>query len=109
MVRRLKRDLKKLGIESVPDRILVQIDLEHERGAVVSSSDALRIGKVSPTDDLGPGEAVDLELAEKCWLATPSFALRRKASAGWRSFAFSSAFSRAPRLSRRALRCTRAR
>ncbi len=62
MVRRLKRDLKKLGIESVPDRILVQINLAHEAGrwsARVMRSD----GKAAPTADLGPGEAVDLELA----------------------------------------------
>jgi hypothetical protein len=62
MVRRLKRDLKKLGIESVPDRILVRIDLSHEAGrwsALSTRSD----GKVAATADLGPGDAIDLELA----------------------------------------------
>ncbi len=62
MVRRLKRDLKKLGIESVPDRILVQIDLAHETGRW--SARAMRSDrKTADVTDLGPGEAVDLELA----------------------------------------------
>lgn len=64
MVRRLKRDLKKLGIESVPDRILVQIDLTHDAGhwsAAAKRSD----GKAAPPVDLGPGADVDLELARR--------------------------------------------
>jgi hypothetical protein len=62
MVRRLKRDLKQLGIESVPDRILVQIDLVHEAGrwsACARRSD----GTTATAVDLGRGEAVDLDLA----------------------------------------------
>jgi len=63
MVRRLKRDLKKLGIESVPDRVLVQINLAHEGGrwtARHTRSD----GRPDAIEDLGLGDAADLELAE---------------------------------------------
>lgn len=62
MVRRLKRDLKKLGIESVPDRVLVQINLVHANGhwnAQPTRSDAVPV----PALDLGPGAPVDLELS----------------------------------------------
>jgi hypothetical protein len=62
MVRRLKRDLKRLGFEGVPERVLVQIDLAHEAGrwlARPTRSD----GKPGETADLGPGDAVDLELS----------------------------------------------
>lgn len=62
MVRRLKRDLKKLGIESVPDRILVQIDLVHEDGRWLAKpmrSD----GEALSSLELGAVEVSDLELA----------------------------------------------
>lgn len=62
MVRRLKRDLKKLGNERMPERILVQIDLVLQAGRWSSRakrSDA----KVDDAVDLGPGDAADLELA----------------------------------------------
>jgi len=63
MVRRLKRDLKKLGIERVPDRILVQFNLVHEAGRW--SATAVRSdGKSAPAIDLDCGDAVDLELAK---------------------------------------------
>lgn len=62
MVRRLKRDLKKLGIESVPDRVLVQINLVHE-GGQWRGQPARSDGKPVPVLELGPGAAVDLELA----------------------------------------------
>jgi hypothetical protein len=62
MVRRLKRDLKELGIESVPDRILVQIDLAHEAGRW-SAREKRSDGKTTDAVDLGPGNAVDLDLA----------------------------------------------
>lgn len=62
MVRRLKRDLKKLGIESMPDRVLVRIDLSHEAGGW-SARTARSDGKPGGTSDLGSGEPVDLELA----------------------------------------------
>lgn len=62
MVRRLKRDLKKLGIDRVPDRVLVQIDLAHQSGRW-SSHTARSDGKTPMSGDLGPGEPVDLELA----------------------------------------------
>jgi len=62
MVRRLKRDLKKLGIESVPDRVLVRIDLTHEAGRW-SARPRRSDEEASAAADLGPGEAVDLELA----------------------------------------------
>lgn len=57
------QDLKKLGIESVPDRVLVQIDLVHDAGrwsARARRSD----GKETPAADLGKGDATELELAE---------------------------------------------
>lgn len=62
MVRRLKRDLKKLGVERVPERILVKIELQHDAerwSAVAQRSD----GREPTTTDLGAGSAVDLELA----------------------------------------------
>lgn len=63
MVRRLKRDLKKLGIDSVPDRILVQINLEHTSGEW--SGQAMRSdGVTSPVVHLGAGEPVDIELSQ---------------------------------------------
>nr|WP_298724335.1 DISARM system SNF2-like helicase DrmD [uncultured Steroidobacter sp.] len=62
MVRRLKRDLKKLGIESVPDRILVRISLEYGSGKW--SAQAVRSdGKAAPAIEIGAGEPVDIELA----------------------------------------------
>ncbi|HXJ22696.1 MAG TPA: DISARM system SNF2-like helicase DrmD [Polyangia bacterium] len=62
MVRRLKRDLKKLGIDRVPDRVLVQIDLAHESGRW-SSAATRSDGQAPVTADLGAGAPVDLELA----------------------------------------------
>jgi len=62
MVRRLKRDLKKLGIDRVPDRVLVQIDLAHDNGRWVSTA-ARSDGQAPVTADLGAGAPVDLELA----------------------------------------------
>jgi hypothetical protein len=62
MVRRLKRDLKKLGIESVPDRVLVQINLVHTAGRW-SAGAARSDGKSASAVDLGAGDAVDLDLA----------------------------------------------
>jgi Helicase conserved C-terminal domain/SNF2-related domain len=62
MVRRLKRDLKELGIESMPDRILVQVDLAHEAGRW-SARESRSDGRPKTAVDLGPGDAVDLDLA----------------------------------------------
>ncbi|MBL8743039.1 MAG: DEAD/DEAH box helicase, partial [Myxococcales bacterium] len=62
MVRRLKRDLKKLGIESVPDRVLVQIDLTHD-AARWSSKITRSDGAPSKLADLGEGNDCDLALA----------------------------------------------
>jgi hypothetical protein len=58
MVRRLKKDLKKLGNERVPDRILVQMDLSHESGRWALRS--TRSDEKAPTTaDLGPGTRRD--------------------------------------------------
>jgi Helicase conserved C-terminal domain/SNF2-related domain len=62
MVRRLKRDLKRLGIDRVPDRLLVQIDLTHEAGRW-SVREMRSDDTPSPPRDLGPGSPIDLELA----------------------------------------------
>jgi hypothetical protein len=62
MVRRLKRDLKQLGIDRVPDRILVQIDLAHEAGRW-SARETRSDGTPAPLIDLGAGDPVDLDLA----------------------------------------------
>lgn len=64
MVRRLKRDLRKLGIESFPERVLVKHELEHARGAWRARavrSDSER----SDVVELGSGEPLDLELASQ--------------------------------------------
>jgi superfamily II DNA or RNA helicase len=63
MVRRLKRDLKKLGIERVPDRVLIQFDLAHEHGRW-SANPTRSDEKPQNPYDLGAGEAVDLQLAD---------------------------------------------
>jgi superfamily II DNA or RNA helicase len=63
MVRRLKRDLKKLGIESVPDRILVQVELVCEQGNW-SANPMRSDGKPLPSSNLGSVDLPDLELAK---------------------------------------------
>jgi superfamily II DNA or RNA helicase len=63
MVRRLKRDLKKLGIESVPDRVLVQVDLVHEQGNW-SANPMRSDGRALPSSNLGSVDLPDLELAK---------------------------------------------
>jgi len=62
MVRRLKRDLKKLGIERVPDRVLVRIDLTHDAGHWSAQEHRSDGDKKNPVE-LGPGDATDLDLA----------------------------------------------
>jgi hypothetical protein len=69
MVRRLKRDLRKLGVERFPKRILVQFALHHANGHWMlerAPYDA-ETGERQATSslDLGPGEPIDLALAEK--------------------------------------------
>jgi hypothetical protein len=63
MVRRLKRDLKKLGNERIPERVLVQIDLAHEAGRWLSRATRSDGQGAGTAVDLGPGEAIDLDLA----------------------------------------------
>ncbi|MBX7197428.1 MAG: DISARM system SNF2-like helicase DrmD, partial [Sandaracinaceae bacterium] len=64
MVRRLKRDLRALGAESFPDRILVKHELEHTNDTWRAR--ALRSdGKPADSLDLGAGEPLDLQLAEQ--------------------------------------------
>ncbi len=69
MVRRLKRDLRKLGIERFPRRILVQLALEHD-GNQWSSTETRydaesRDQKTGASTSLGSAEAVELQLADK--------------------------------------------
>ncbi|UJR84204.1 DISARM system SNF2-like helicase DrmD [Sandaracinus amylolyticus] len=64
MVRRLKRDLRKLGIEKFPERVLVKIELEHLDGSW--SAHAVRQGGgTSPLalTSSSDTEPLDLELA----------------------------------------------
>lgn len=69
MVRRLKRDLRALGVESFPKRLLVQLALRHEKGrwTVLRTPYDAETGKEDETTslDLGPGEPLELVLGEK--------------------------------------------
>jgi hypothetical protein len=69
MVRRLKRDLRKLGVERFPRRVLVQLALEHD-GKTWSSRETrydaeTREQEQGPAAPVGPGEATELVLSEK--------------------------------------------
>jgi hypothetical protein len=63
MVRRLKSDLRELGIEGYPTRRLVQLDLIHEAGSwhcrAAEPADAFASERI----DLGQAEPVELRLA----------------------------------------------
>ena len=64
MVRRLKADLRELGVEGYPVRRLVQLDLTHEAGswhcrALPAAAAAFAAERV----DLGPAEPVELRLS----------------------------------------------
>jgi superfamily II DNA or RNA helicase len=61
MVRRLKRDLKKLGIHA-PERVLIQVDLAHENGEW-SAQGKRSDGQSTEVVSLGAGDAVDLEVS----------------------------------------------
>jgi SNF2 family DNA or RNA helicase len=69
MVRRLKRDLRALGAESFPERILVKHELEHTndtwRTRALRSDEKRSDAKPRESLDLGSGEALDLQLAEQ--------------------------------------------
>lgn len=69
MVRRLKRDLRRLGLEQFPKRMLVQLALrsEDKRWMVEITPYDAETGKeaASTALDLGPGEPIELALAEK--------------------------------------------
>ncbi|TKC98152.1 DISARM system SNF2-like helicase DrmD [Polyangium fumosum] len=69
MVRRLKRDLRQLGVERFPRRLLVQLALSNKGGSwrlAQTSYDAEtgEEGKAA-TSDLGAGQPVELLLGEK--------------------------------------------
>lgn len=69
MVRRLKRDLRKIGGESFPRRLLVENSITHEEGrwrlvARTYDSETERDESVVQRD-LGPAEPYELELATK--------------------------------------------
>ncbi len=69
MVRRLKRDLRKLGVERFPRRILVQLALEHD-GKQWSSRETrydaeTRAQQTGDTTTIAEAPATELELAEK--------------------------------------------
>ena len=69
MVRRLKRDLRKLGVEKFPKRLLVQLALNNkdkrwtlERTPYDAETGVL---EAKTSADLGPGEPIELTLSEK--------------------------------------------
>jgi hypothetical protein len=66
MVRRLKEDLRQLGVAEFPLRCLVRVELTHQDDAwhahpVVASSEGARQENAAPAP-LGPGDAPELEL-----------------------------------------------
>jgi Helicase conserved C-terminal domain/SNF2-related domain len=69
MVRRLKRDLRKLGIEHFPRRILVQLALAHDgkRWASTETRYDAESGRqeAGAATELGAASGAELELAEK--------------------------------------------
>lgn len=69
MVRRLKRDLRKLGVESFPKRVLVQLALRNRanRWTVERTAYDAETGvqQASTSSDLGSGEPTELVLATK--------------------------------------------
>ncbi len=69
MVRRLKRDLRQLGVEKFPRRILVQLALEHDGSrwtATQTRYDAeSRAQERGASTSLGESEGFELALAEK--------------------------------------------
>lgn len=69
MVRRLKRDLRQLGVERFPRRLLVQIALSNKNGVWhvgQTRYDAETGEEEKPsTSELGPGQPTELVLAEK--------------------------------------------
>ena len=69
MVRRLKRDLRKLGVESFPRRLLLQLALRHEQGrwGVTTVAYDAETGEEQPGTraDLAAGQPTELVLGEK--------------------------------------------
>lgn len=69
MVRRLKRDLRQLGVERFPRRILVQLALEHADGAWTASEtrydSETRAEETGDATRLGEGDPIELQLSEK--------------------------------------------
>jgi hypothetical protein len=66
MVRRLKRDLRRLGVERFPRRLLVELALRHERGGwrLDRASHDAETGEErrASGEDLGPGDDAELRL-----------------------------------------------
>jgi SNF2 family DNA or RNA helicase len=58
MVRRLKEDLRELGVEKFPERKVIQIDLRSEAGKWQARFDNQQL------EDIGPGSETELVLAE---------------------------------------------
>ena len=69
MVRRLKRDLRQLGVEQFPRRLLVELAITHQAGAwaVESTSHDAETGatRAPVRSSLGEGPPLELDLAEK--------------------------------------------
>ena len=69
MVRRLKRDLRKLGIDRFPRRVVIQLALSHEDSRWSVSESRYDSENAEKTEgvrnEIGPGEAFELEMAER--------------------------------------------
>ncbi|WP_338046599.1 DISARM system SNF2-like helicase DrmD [Polyangium spumosum] len=69
MVRRLKRDLRQLGVERFPRRLLVQLALMHEGGIwrLAQKNYDAETGEEGKAEasHLGPGQPIELTLGEK--------------------------------------------
>lgn len=64
MVRRLKRDLRELGVERFPNRHVIRLELVHrDDGWHSKAHDSLASENPSPVRELGPAEPFELDLA----------------------------------------------
>lgn len=69
MVRRLKEDLRQLGVDEFPLRKLVQVNLRHDAkgwsSELVTSDPSTKASTLAPTVELGEGAPTELVLSER--------------------------------------------